>query len=213
MLDHAAFGPGAGHKIPDGGCVMARVMPRSMAMWALILSGFTATVAGGLLGVLVLAALGQPPVSPACPDDRAISVGRWEVSSAEWNGRPVDAEILAMLRVHFRADGSWAVLFKNIPVVEGKSTNRQDVSPKTFEMETLGSDGVEPSRFVGIYRLDGDARVLCFVPDDQPRPDEFAAPRHSGRMLVTLKRAMEEVGRDFPGRRSRGTHLTPVGKR
>jgi len=44
------------------------------------------------------------------------------------------------------ADGSWAVLLRRIPVAEGRSTIRQDVSPKTFEMETLGerADQAEP---------------------------------------------------------------------
>ena len=78
---------------------------------------------------------------------------------------------------------------RRIPVAEGTSTNRQDVSPKTFEMETLGSEGIEPARYAGIYRLDGDTGVLCIVPAGMPRPDGFAAPRHSGRMLVTLERA------------------------
>jgi uncharacterized protein (TIGR03067 family) len=168
---------------------MARDMPRSNGPKTHLHPGFAATLGSGLLCAVVLAAMGQPPGSRAAADDRAISVGRWEVMSVEWNGRPVDAEILAMLRVDFQADGSWSVLFKSIPVVQGKSSNRQDVSPKTFEIETLGSEGIKPSRYTGIYRLDGDTRVLCMAPDGEPRPDEFAAPRHSGRMLVTLSRA------------------------
>ena len=168
---------------------MARGVPRSTGHRTPIHSVFAATVGSGLLCAVVLATMGKPSAVPAAPDDRAISVGRWDVMSVEWNGRPVDAEILAMLRVDFQADGSWSVLFKSIPVVQGKSTNRQDVAPKTFEIETLGSEGIKPSRFTGIYRLDGDTRVLCMAPDSEPRPDEFAAPRHSGRMLVTLSRA------------------------
>lgn len=101
--------------------------------------------------------------------------------------------MLARLQVVFRADGSWVVLLRRIPVAEGKSTNQQDESPKTFEMETLGSESIKPSRFRGIYRLDGDTRVFCIVPDGKPRPDEFSAPRHSDRMLVTLKRAKKPV--------------------
>ena len=167
---------------------MARELPRANGPKTPIHTGFAATVGSGLLCAVVWAAMGRPPAAPAAPDDRAISVGRWEVMSVEWNGRPVDAEILAMLRVNFQADGSWSVLFKSIPVVQGKSTNRQDVAPKTFEIETLGSEGIKPSRYTGIYRLDGDTRVLCMAPDGEPRPDEFEAPRHSGRILVTLGR-------------------------
>jgi len=140
--------------------------------------------------VLVAPLAAQEAAAPPAADDRAISAGRWRVVSVEWNGRPVDPEILALLRVVYRADGSWAVLFKNLPVAEGTSTNCQDASPKTFEMETLGSEGIKPSRYTGIYRIEGDTRVLCLAPDGEPRPDEFAAPRHSGRMLVTLERAV-----------------------
>jgi uncharacterized protein (TIGR03067 family) len=138
--------------------------------------------------LLVVLAVGQPSGGAAVPDDRALSEGRWTVVAAVWDGTPVEQEMLARLQVIFRADGSWAVLLRRLPVAEGRSTNRQDVSPKTFEMETLGSEGIEPARYTGIYRLDGDTRVLCIAPAGMPRPDEFSAPRHSGRMLVTLER-------------------------
>lgn len=142
------------------------------------------------LAVVVPLALGhaQQPAPPV-PDDRAVSAGRWDVVSADWEGRPVDREFLAHLQVVYRADGSWAVLFKNRPVAEGRSSNRQDVTPKTFEMETLGSGPIEPRRYKGIYRLDGDTRMLCIVPEGRPLPGEFTAPRRSGRMLVMLKRS------------------------
>ena len=143
-----------------------------------------------LCGIALVAwaatAYAQSPA--AILDDREISVGRWEVVSVESNGRPIDPELLAMLRVIYRPDGSWAVLFKSLPVAEGTSTNRQDESPKTFEMATLGSESIKPSRYTGIYKHDGDTRVLCLAPDGKPRPDEFTAPKRSGRVLVTLRR-------------------------
>lgn len=165
-------------------------MPARRARPAFPAAGLLATAV--LLCAAVVSPLARPedrPAAAAAPDDRAISVGCWTVTSVEWNGKPMDPEILELLEVAFQADGSWAVRFKNIPVVEGKSTNRQDDSPKTFEIETLGSEGIEPSRYTGIYRIDGEIRVLCFVPAGEPRPAEFTAPRHSGRMLVTLARA------------------------
>lgn len=130
------------------------------------------------------------PAAEAAPvhDDRSMSVGCWDVVAAEWEGEPVDRELLARLQVVFRVDGSWTVLHTRVPVAEGTSTNHQEQSPKTFEMETLGSEGVEPSRYRGIYRLDGDTRVLCIVPEGEPMPDDFTAPMHSDRMLVTLRR-------------------------
>ena len=108
--------------------------------------------------------------------------------AVEWNGSHVDPELLSMFKVVFRPDGTWAVLFKRMPAAEGRSTNHPDQSPKTFEMETLGSEGIKPKRFKGIYRIDGEIRVLCIAPDGEPRPEEFSAPKMSGRMLVTLRR-------------------------
>jgi hypothetical protein len=139
------------------------------------------TVAKVLASLCGLALVAWGATAPAqapttVPDDREISVGRWEVVSVESNGRP---------------DGSWAVLFKRLPVAEGTSTYRQDESPKTFEMATLGSESIKPSRYTGIYKHDGDTRVLCLAPDGKPRPDEFTAPKRSHRTLVTLKRASE----------------------
>jgi uncharacterized protein (TIGR03067 family) len=156
----------------------------------------SATSAHRLVGLCVASAAwlavmaltyAQTPVAPT-PDDRAASVGRWAVVSVEWDGKPMDPAFLSLFQVLYAADGSWAVMFRSIPVAEGASTNHQEGSPKTFEMETLGSQGIKPTRYRGIYRLDGDTRVLCIAPDGKPRPDQFEAPKRSGRMLVTLKR-------------------------
>lgn len=101
----------------------------------------------------------------------------------------MDREWLARLQVVYRPDGSWVVLLRRMPVAEGTSTSCEEATPKTFEMATLGSEGIKPARYKGIYRLDGDTRVLCVVRDQDQRPDDFTAPPHSGRMLVTLERA------------------------
>jgi uncharacterized protein (TIGR03067 family) len=122
------------------------------------------------------------------PDDRASSAGRWKVVAVEWDGKPVDADLLKLLRVVYQADGSWAVMLRKLPVAEGRSAIHQERSPKTFEMEKLGSDRIPPSRFAGIYRLDGDTSLLCIVREGQPMPTDFTAPKGSDRMLVTLHR-------------------------
>lgn len=146
----------------------------------------------GMTVSTLMAVAGSPTTGAAGgPDDRAMSAGRWNLVAVEWDGNPLDQEWLARLQVAYRADGSWTVFMRRIPVAEGTSTNRQDVSPKTFEMETLGSEGIEPKRYTGIYRLEGDTRVLCIVREGTPRPDGFTAPRRSNRMLVTMKRVQD----------------------
>jgi len=150
--------------------------PTTLGIWCVVFVAFVSSTSA------------EPPAHAPGLDDRAASAGHWAVVSVEWEGKPVDPEFLAMLRVDYQADGSWSVLFKKLPVAQGTSKSHQDQSPKTFEMATLGSEGIQPSRYVGIYRLDGDTRVLCIVREGKPRPDAFAAPSRSGRMLVTLKR-------------------------
>lgn len=154
----------------------------------------------GLTMVAGAALAGEPESGErTAPDDQKASVGRWDVVAVEWDGTPVDPEWLARLQVAYQADGSWAVFLKRMPVAEGRSTIRPDVSPKTFEMQTLGSEGIKPTHFHGIYRLDGDTRVLCITRVDVPRPDTFTAPRHSNRMLVTLRRVEKLHPGPVPG--------------
>lgn len=144
---------------------------------------------------LVPAARGQDGAATRVPDDRAISAGRWTVAAVEWDGAPVDSQFLSLLHVDYRADGSWSVFLRSIPVAEGTSVNHPDELPKTFEMATLGSEGIAPRRYAGIYKVDGDTRMLCIVAERKRRPADFSAPRHSGRMLVTLRRAKEAAAR------------------
>ncbi len=114
--------------------------------------GSKTTLAARVFGLGAVAAaflaVGAGPTSPEAskPDDQVISAGRWDVVAVEWDGNRVDPEWLARLHVAYEADGSWAVFLRRLPVAEGRSTIRQDVSPKTFEMETLGSEGIQPSR-------------------------------------------------------------------
>lgn len=143
-------------------------------------------MAAVLLSLVPALACGLPAARAA--DDRASSVGLWDVASVEMNGHEVDAEIAALLQVDYRADGSWAVLFKGLSLVEGTSTHDQEAVPKTFDAETRAGENAQPQKYVGIYRIEDDARVLCFVEEGKPRPDAFAAPRGSGRLLVRLKR-------------------------
>ena len=136
-------------------------------------------------------ATGIPRWDAASSDDRAGAVGLWDVVAVELNGVEIDAELVALLRIAYRADGSWTVLFRTVPLAEGTSTIDERADPKTFEMQTLAGEKSKPHRYTGIYRLDGDTRLLCFVESGMPRPDTFTAPRGSGRVLVTLRRAAE----------------------
>lgn len=143
------------------------------------------------------AAHAQAPVG-AAPDERAISAGRWAVVSVEWDGKPVNPDFLALPPIMYAADGSWGVLFKSVMVAEGRSTNHQEQSPKTFEMETLGSEGIKPTWYGGIYRLDADVRVLCIAPP-------------SGAMSTRQCHGVAADRKDPAGSRRRQQKNTPQG--
>lgn len=147
-------------------------------------------VAGGAWATLALIDARADSRSPAIAvaDDRAASTGVWDVVTVEMNGRRLEDEFVAMLKIAYQADGAWTVLFKGLVVGEGRSQNDPNTNPKTFEMETRGGRKTKPRRYTGIYRMEGDSRQLCFVSDGMPRPDDFTAPRKSGRILVTLRR-------------------------
>ena len=145
---------------------------------------------GGAWTTLALMADGgglRAPVDVVA-DDRSVSAGMWGVVTVEMNGKRLDDEFVAMLKIAYQADGAWTVLFKGLVVGEGRSQNDPATNPKTFEMETRGGKKTKPRRYTGIYRMEGDSRQLCFVSDGMPRPDDFTAPRKSGRILVTLRR-------------------------
>lgn len=148
------------------------------------------TLAGGAWATLVLIAAHADSQTPviAVADDRSVSAGMWDVVTVEMNGKRLDDEFVAMLKIAYQADGAWTVLFKGLAVGEGRSQNDPAANPKTFEMETRGGRKTKPRRYTGIYRMEGDSRQLCFVSDGMPRPDDFTAPRKSGRILVTLRR-------------------------
>lgn len=138
------------------------------------------------LAVVVLANLAT--VTRAAADDMATSAGRWQVTRVEVNGKLVDQEFTDMLAIDYAADGSWEVRLKGLPVGEGTSRVDETLLPKTFEMETLGAAGTRGRRYVGIYEADADARRLCFVSADRPRPREFRSTVTGGEILVALRR-------------------------
>lgn len=137
------------------------------------------------LGVVaVLAGLGE-----SIADDRAASVGTWDVVAVVVNGKEVDPATVTILQVDYAEDGSWRVRSQGLALAEGTSTNDEQAAPKTFDMETLATEPSRTRRYVGIYRDDDETRTLCFVEAGMPRPDAFDSPRGSSRILVTLKRA------------------------
>jgi len=145
------------------------------------------------LAIVVLAGSGGLHACPA--DDRAASVGVWAVEAVEVNGKQVDPETSALLRVSYRADGSWAVHFNGLPVGEGTSRHDPEARPRTFDMQTLGGTKTPARTYVGIYMMEDDIRRLCFVSADMDRPDAFTSPRGSGRILVVLRRIKDREPR------------------
>jgi uncharacterized protein (TIGR03067 family) len=135
-------------------------------------------------------------VASAADRDVATAAGRWQVTSVEVNGKPVDQEFTDRLTVDYAADGSWVVLLKRLPVGEGTSGVDEMAKPKAFHMETVGAAGTRGRRYIGIYDAEADTRRLCFVSDDRPRPREFRSTATGGEILVTLRRDRDTIRQD-----------------
>jgi uncharacterized protein (TIGR03067 family) len=116
--------------------------------------------------------------------------GTWQATAGVANGRPVPGEQVQRVKVVFSGDKM--SLFP--PDGDGKQTLehtfRVDPSqkPKAIDVTRLEGGG-KGKTAQGIYELDGDTLKLCLTSRlEKERPTEFAAPKESGLVLMTLKR-------------------------
>ncbi|MCA9173548.1 MAG: TIGR03067 domain-containing protein [Planctomycetales bacterium] len=84
-------------------------------------------------------------------------------------------------------DGSWLIRVDGKEISKGASTFDATKQPKTIDF-TPSEGGGKCERHLGIYEIAENTRKLCFAPTGQPRPDKFAAPAGSKRLLVRFER-------------------------
>ena len=124
------------------------------------------------IGVLVLQA--QDAASPL--------QGRWVVTGAEHNGKPMttlNGGVMTVKGTAFEIRTSSGNMLKG--------TLRLDTSKKPFHMNLVHADGVE---WEAIYDVTGDAFRLNYVVkgEKDPRPAAFATSEKTEESLIVLRR-------------------------
>jgi len=127
------------------------------------------------------------PANDAAKEEREALQGAWEGQSGEQDGKALPEEEVKKMRVSIKGDrmlmipgGEWTPLtFKLDPAK----------SPKVMYMRP--TEGPEKDKAVPvIYRLDKQADTLtlcCDAKDGKAVPEDFAAKKGSGLMLLVLK--------------------------
>jgi uncharacterized protein (TIGR03067 family) len=124
--------------------------------------------------------------------DRSKIAGEWTISELVINGNPAPAEDRSKLRVKNDVDGTWTLISEGRSIDGGTSTLHPDEQPKQIDFKLTRGDGAG-REFVGIYKLDGDRRTLCFAAkqpeaDRQGRPKSFVSQAGQQHILVRFER-------------------------
>ncbi len=124
--------------------------------------------------------------------DRSKIAGEWTISELVIDGNPVSAEDRSKLRVKNEIDGTWTLISEGRSIGGGTSTLIPGEQPKQIDFKLTRGDGAG-REFVGIYKLDGDRRTLCFAArqpeaDQQGRPQSFTSQAGQQHILVRFER-------------------------
>ena len=138
--------------------------------------------------VIMMAVFLIVPLLPSQGDDPKKDTekiqGTWKLVSLEANGEQGPAEIVAKLKLNFKADKLTFTPgepgFTNYTYKLDSATN-----PPSFDM--THADGKNKGNTTnGIYSLEGDNLKICFGGDQ--RPKEFTTKAKSGQAMYVLKR-------------------------
>jgi len=119
--------------------------------------------------------------------------GTWEIVSVTDNGRVVTP---ADVQLNYAADSRVVINGQQVELVVPMTYQHKRLpfvvdaskSPMAFEMA-----GAEKTGGRGIFMADKDSLVLCLSGRNQERPTTFASLPGSGNLLVTLRRATENI--------------------
>ncbi len=142
-----------------------------------------------------------PPIEPGvwmkltrdiAPSDEFPLNGVWEVTSAQWMGRPNPGSVDA--RYIFR--GGTVTICEPPETIERKFVLNPAADPAEINYTQQTANG--PVEILGIYRFEGDQLTLCNSRQGQERPRVFASSTTEvGCSLIDLRRVRvpERFGR------------------
>lgn len=117
----------------------------------------------------------------AVEGDAKLLQGEWVFAAQEGDGEQVPANLLLPLRLTIEGD-TFAVRAQGQVLQEGTATYDAAKSPKAVDVAVTGGSD-KGTRWLGIYKIDGDTVTLCFDPTGKKRPTEFKAEKGSGLFL------------------------------
>jgi uncharacterized protein (TIGR03067 family) len=112
--------------------------------------------------------------------------GTYEMVRGEEGGKPLPAELI--LRCKLTITGNKHVVRLGDETINGTHKVNRLEKPKSIDAED--STGRFAGKMTkGIYKLEDDVFTVCFAPPDEPRPTDFTAKDHPGRLMHVWKRA------------------------
>jgi uncharacterized protein (TIGR03067 family) len=137
---------------------------------------------------VTIAIIGLPALAPAQSLD-----GTWDIISVTDNGRVISP---ADVQLNYAADSRVVVSGQQIELVVPMTYQHKRLpfavdtsqSPMAFDLA-----GAEKTGGRGIFLAGKDSLVLCLSGRNQGRPATFASLPGSGDLLVTLRRATENI--------------------
>lgn len=118
----------------------------------------------------------------AVEGDGKLMQGDWAFTSQTAEGVETPASLLKTLRLTIDGD-TFRVTVGGEVVESGTATFDASQTPKTLDVTiTSGATG-KGTKWLAIYKIDGDTVTLCFDPAGKKRPTEFKAEKGSGFFL------------------------------
>jgi uncharacterized protein (TIGR03067 family) len=123
------------------------------------------------------------PNDPSLKPEFAKVKGKWDVVSAEEDGKAAPADKIKGAYISF--DANKITIVDPDQKFEGKFVLVPSEKPRQMNVRRIKGDRIETA--VGIYDLDGDSLTLCLASEGADRPKEFKSGRNI--VLIKLRRA------------------------
>ena len=129
-------------------------------------------------------------VVPAVADDKADAdlkamVGKWDIVKAELGGKDVTEHLKAM-KFEIAEGGKYTA---ELGTEKDVGTFTVDVAKAPKAMDIKATGGPDKDKLIkAIYKLDGDAMVVCYELGGDKRPEKFESKADTKQLLTTYKR-------------------------
>lgn len=117
----------------------------------------------------------------AVEGDAKLMQGEWAFTAQTAEGIEVPASLLKQMRLTIEGD-TFRVTSGGDVVQEGVSTFDATQTPKAFDVAVTGGNE-KGTKWLGIYKMDGDTVTACIDPTGKKRPTEFKAEKGSGLFM------------------------------